>query len=149
MQLSSPDFAFGEHIPPRFTCDGEDINPELHIGDVPPQAKSLVLVVRDPDAPSGTWIHWALWNIDPQIERISAGTVPIGATEGMTDFGRTGYGGPCPPEGTHRYFFNLYALDTELKLGSSATVEDLTRAMESHILRESEYVGLYTREEEL
>ncbi|GAG65703.1 unnamed protein product, partial [marine sediment metagenome] len=106
-------------------------------------AKSLVLIVDDPDAPAKTWVHWTVWNIDPKTTEILENSIPQDAVEGVTDFGTSGYGGPCPPSGTHRYFFKLYALDTTLDLSSSATVEDIQEAMEGHILDSVELIGLY------
>ncbi len=105
----------------------------------------MVLIVEDPDAPTGTWIHWTLWNIDPSVDLIEAGHAPQGAIEGMTDFGRPGYGGPCPPEGTHRYFFKLYGLDTTLSLSPSMRAGDLREAMEGHIVSEAALMGIYSR----
>lgn len=133
-------------IPRKYTCDGRDINPPLQISGTPVGAKSLALIVDDPDAPRGTWVHWTVWNTSPEITSIAENSVPTGAVEGTTDFGRTGYGGPCPPSGTHRYFFKIYALDTFLNnLQSSATKADLEQAMQNHILDRAELVGLYKR----
>ncbi|RMD59433.1 YbhB/YbcL family Raf kinase inhibitor-like protein [Candidatus Parcubacteria bacterium] len=146
MFLASPNFESGESIPPKFTCDGDDISPALIIKDVPPQAKSLALIVDDPDAPMGTWLHWTVWNIDPAVSFIPEGTVPRGAVEGVTDFGKVGYGGPCPPSGTHRYFFKLYALDNKLNLPSGASLSDIKESIEGHILAEAQFVGTYGRE---
>lgn len=129
----------------RFTCDSEDVNPELEISGVPKEAKSLAIIVEDPDAPNGTWIHWTLWNIDPSVDTIKASSAPVGAIEGMTDFGRPGYGGPCPPEGTHRYFFKLYALDKSLDLTPSMRAGDLMEAMKGHTIASCELIGLYSR----
>lgn len=145
MELRSPDFEDKGTIPTRYTCDGADISPELEISGIPKEAKSLVLIVEDPDAPSGTWIHWTLWNIDPLVDHIPAGQAPRGAVEGVTDFGRPGYGGPCPPEGRHHYFFKLYALDTKLDLPSSMRAGDLGEAIEGHVVESCELVGLYSR----
>lgn len=143
MVISSPAFENNRDIPAKYTCDGDNVNPPLEISDVPEETKSLLLIVDDPDAPMGTWIHWTVWNINPQTKAIEENSVPQGATEGMTDFGQPGYGGPCPPSGTHRYFFKLYALDTALQLDSSAKVNDLETAMEGHILAQAELIGLY------
>lgn len=145
MRITSNAFDNNQPIPKKYTCDGENINPALTFHDVPEGTKSLVLIVDDPDAPRGTFTHWTVWNIDPAISFIEEGSVPEGAIEGMTDFGRPGYGGPCPPSGTHRYFFKLYALDIDLVLDSSATVFSLQRAMEGHILEKAELMGLYSR----
>jgi len=118
------------------------VNPPLKIKDVPKGTESLVLIVDDPDAPMGTWDHWIVWNIPP-TEAIDEDSVP--GIEGMNDFNRHSYGGPCPPSGTHRYFFKVYALDTSLHLDSNARKEDVERAMEAHILAEGEIVGRYSR----
>jgi len=145
MNISSPAFTDNAAIPSKYTCDGEDINPELEISDVPEKAKSLVLIADDPDAPVGLWIHWLIWNIDPKTTSIEENSVPDGAQEGTTSFGKTGYGGPCPPDKEHRYFFKLYALDTTLSLDSNETKEELESAMEGHIIDQTELVGLYDR----
>lgn len=149
MQLSSPAFTQNGRIPLLCTCDGEDRSPPLRVADVPGGAKSLVLIHDDPDAPAGTWVHWLLWNVDPRTKEIPAGSVPKGAVEGTTSFRRTGYGGPCPPSGTHRYFFKLYALDTVLDLPSSADKKKLEAAMEGHIIAQAELIGLYSRQPSL
>ena len=148
MELESPDFVHNTLIPSKYTCDGEDINPTLRIKAVPGDAESLALVVDDPDAPDGTWTHWTLWNIDPDTEVIASATTPAGSIEGTTSFGQPGYGGPCPPSGTHRYFFRLYALDSELDLDSKATVEELLEAIEGKVLAQCELIGLYSRDSE-
>ena len=145
MRLESSAFENNSFIPSKYTCDGENVNPPLKISGVPQKAKSLVLIVDDPDAPRGTWVHWTVWNISSQTTEIAENSVPQGAVEGMTDFGKPGYGGPCPPSGTHRYFFKIYALDTNLNLGSSAQVRDLKKAIENHILDKAELIGLYSR----
>src|SRR3989344_1940186 len=141
MKIQSSAFNNNETIPVKYTCDGENINPPLSFSDIPSDAKSLALVMDDPDAPSGTWVHWTVWNIDPKTIEI----VPQNAIEGTTSFGKPGYGGPCPPSGTHRYFFKLYALDNTLQLSASSTKEDLEKAMEGHIIGQTDLVGLYKR----
>lgn len=146
MKIESPSFKNNQPIPKKYACDGEDVNPPLVFAHVPLEAKSLVLVVDDPDAPRGTWVHWMLWNIPPQTKEILENSVPKGAVEGLTDFGRPGYGGPCPPLGTHRYFFKLYALDTILIISPQARVGDIEKAIDGHILDQAELVGLYSRE---
>lgn len=143
MKIESSAFENNGMIPAEYTCDGVNINPQLTIGGIPAGAESLVLIVDDPDAPGGTWVHWTVWNIDPLVTEIPENSIPMGAVEGVTDFGKTGYGGPCPPSGTHRYFFKLYALDTTLELDSSAAVQDINEAMDGHILESAELVGLY------
>jgi Raf kinase inhibitor-like YbhB/YbcL family protein len=145
MTLLSSAFEYNKKIPSRYTCDGENVSPPLMIGGIPAGAKSLALIVDDPDAPAGTWVHWLVWNIDPQTTEIAEGSVPQGAMEGKTSFGRGGYGGPCPPQGEHRYFFKLYALDTTLALSPKADKAVLEAAMDGHILKKAELVGLYSR----
>jgi len=115
MKVTSSAFQQGANIPSKFTCDGANTNPPLQISDVPAEAKSLVLIVDDPDAPSGLFTHWAVWNISPQATTIAEGSTPKGA-QGTNDFGKSGYGGPCPPSGAHRYYFRVFALDRELDL---------------------------------
>ena len=145
LKLSSPAFKHNQMIPSKHTCDGADVNPPLHIGNAPPEAKSLALIVEDPDAPAGTWVHWVLWNIDPKTIEIREGSVPSFAQQGMNDFRKHDYGGPCPPSGTHRYFFKLYALDTTLNLGPDTTKAVLERALKGHIVAQTELIGLYKR----
>lgn len=146
MKLTSPAFMHESSIPPKFTCDADNINPLLNISQVPEKANSIVLVVDDPDAPAGTWTHWTLWNIDPKITSIAENSVPQGAVEGATSFGRTGWGGPCPHSGTHRYFFKLYALDNMLDLNPDADASRLTKEMEGHILDQATLIGTYIRQ---
>jgi Raf kinase inhibitor-like YbhB/YbcL family protein len=145
IKIESTAFKDNEMIPADYTCDGSDINPQLIISGIPADAKSLVLIVEDRDAPAGTWIHWTVWNIDPAATEIPENSVPFGAVEGVTDFGEPGYRGPCPPSGTHHYFFKLYALDTDLGLSASATVQDIEEAMDGHMIDSAELVGLYKR----
>lgn len=145
IRISSAAFAQSGTIPAKYTCDGSDVSPPLMIGNVPPGAKSLALIVDDPDAPAGTWVHWVVWNIDPATKEIKENSLPRGAQEGMTDFRKRGYGGPCPPGGTHRYFFRLYALDSLMTLGPNTTRTLLEQAMKRHIVAQSELMGRYTR----
>ena len=144
MKLTSSVFANNGAIPSEFTCDGDDISPHLSISDVPKNAKSLALIMDDPDAPVGIFIHWVVWNIPPDTKEISKGEEPRGV-QGMTSFRRQGYGGPCPPSGTHRYFFKLYALDAELNLPEGSTKHDLENAMQSHIIAQAQLMGTYKR----
>lgn len=146
MQISSPAFANSQPIPAKYTCDGKDINPPLQISDVPAGTMSLALVSDDPDAPMGTWVHWLLWNISPAVTAIPENDVPAGVSQGTTSWQKPGYGGPCPPSGTHRYFFKLYALDAILNLSATAGKKDLESAMKGHILAQAELVGLYSRQ---
>lgn len=143
MRLTSPDFKHNEMIPEKFTCDGEDINPTLIIEDIPPEAKSLALIVDDPDAPMGTWVHWVVYDI-PVISQINEDSIP--GKQGMNDFRKKDYGGPCPPYGTHRYFFKIYALDHKLDLNEGLRKKEVENAMEGHILANAELIGLYKRQ---
>lgn len=145
MLLTSSSFERDQFIPAKFTCDGGDINPELHIQNVPDGAKSLALIMDDPDAPGRTFVHWLVWNIDPKTTIIKEESKPPGSTEGKTDFGRVGYGGPCPPSGAHRYFFKLYALDVALDLSAGSDKRELEEAMSGRVLAETELVGIYQR----
>jgi Raf kinase inhibitor-like YbhB/YbcL family protein len=145
MRISSPAFKHHEMIPSKFTCDGADMNPALVIENVPAEARSLALIMDDPDAPRGTWVHWVVWNINPKTREIRENAVPDGGKQGMNDFRKHDYGGPCPPSGTHRYFFKLYALDATLDLGPNTTKTQLESAIKGHILAQAEMVGLYKR----
>ncbi|MEW5805539.1 MAG: YbhB/YbcL family Raf kinase inhibitor-like protein [Patescibacteria group bacterium] len=142
--LFSPAFEHQGYILPEYTCDGENINPPLGIKNVSPEAKSLVLIVDDPDAPMGTWVHWVIFNLNPLIDFIEPGKEP-GGIVGLNSWGEAKYGGPCPPSGEHRYFFKLYALDKELDLGHGATKKDVVRTMEGHVLQSAELIGRYKR----
>ncbi len=146
MQLTSSNFNHHGKIPKKYTCDGENVNPALNIEQVPEGTKSLALVVDDPDAPAGDWVHWLVWNISPEIKKIEENSVPPSSLEGTTDFGAAKWGGPCPPSGEHRYFFKVYALDDYLDLDASAVKADVLKAMEGHILEKTELVGLYQRQ---
>jgi hypothetical protein len=145
MEIKSSAFEHGQLIPAKYTCDGENINPPLQIFDAPQDAKSLALIVDDPDAPSGVWVHWLAWNIDPKTKEIAENSVPASSVEGTTSFRRAGYGGPCPPSGVHRYFFKIYALDISLDLTASESKTDLEKAMANHILAQGELIGAYSR----
>lgn len=142
LTVKSVAFSHNGHIPPRYTCEGDDINPPIEIGNIPPEAKTLALIMEDPDAPRGTFDHWLLWNIRPN-EVIAEQSVP--GISGTNSFGKTGYGGPCPPSGTHRYFIRVYALDRELDLLAGAGKAELLRAMEGHVLLTGELMGLYQK----
>ena len=144
MKITSSAFQQGANIPSKFSCDGANTNPPLQISDVPPEAKSLVLIVDDPDAPSGLFTHWAVWNIPPQTNTIAEGSTPKGV-QGTNDFGRSGYGGPCPPSGTHRYYFRIFALDRELDLPFGAKRSQLDAAMKGHVIAQGELMGRYAR----
>jgi Raf kinase inhibitor-like YbhB/YbcL family protein len=147
MQLSSPAFAAGEVIPQKYTCDGNNISPPLEWNGVPENARSLVLIVDDPDAPRGTWSHWVVANIDPSTTSLpEGGPLPQQAREGRNDFRKHGYGGPCPPPGSaHRYFFHLYALDNALDVADDAGRADVLDAMQDHILAQGELMVTFQR----
>lgn len=144
MKLTSI-FNNNENIPSIYTCDGDDIAPILEISEVPKNTKELALIVDDPDAPMGTWVHWVLYNIPTATGTIDANNLPAGTKEGITDFKRLGWGGPCPPNGEHRYFFKLYALDKSVELEEGATKSQLENAMRNHIIDKVELIGLYKR----
>lgn len=145
MKITSPDFPDSSMIPTRFTGDGEDVNPTLEISGVPAAAKSLALIVDDPDAPRGTWTHWLVWNVPPATARIPENSVPEGAVQGTNDFPAARYNGPMPPSGTHRYFFKLYALDTVLNIPAGAKRRAVDEALRGHILDEAQWMGRYSR----
>jgi len=145
LQITSPVFPHNGMIPSKFTCDGADVSPTLSIADIPEKTRSLALIVDDPDAPAGTWVHWVVWNIGAGTKEIPEDSVPQGAIQGKNDFGKQGYGGPCPPSGIHRYFFKLYALDASLALKSGATKAQIEEAMKGHVLANAELIGLYRR----
>ncbi len=142
LDMSSTAFKAGEMIPAKYTCDGENINPPLDIKDIPEEAKCLALIVDDPNAPIGTWVHWFVWNI-PVTHHIKEGE--IHGVEGINDFQEHHYNGPCPPSGTHRYFFKVYALNAVLDLPDTAKKIQLERAMSEHIIGIGELIGLYKR----
>jgi Raf kinase inhibitor-like YbhB/YbcL family protein len=153
MKLTSPAFANGAEIPARYTCEGEDLSPPLAWSGVPAGAKSLALVVDDPDAPDPkaplrNWVHWVAYNFPPSASRLAEGVkeLPAGARQGQNDWQRPGYGGPCPPIGRHRYFHKLYALDTVLPDLGGATKQKLETAMRGHILAEAQLVGTYEKQ---
>lgn len=152
--LTSASFANEGMIPPRHTCDGDDLSPQLQWAGIPANTLSLALVMDDPDAPDPkapvqTWVHWVLYNIPPQahelIEGVAAAKLPPGTLQGLNDWRRTGYGGPCPPAGRHRYFFKLFALDIRLPLLNIPTKAALLNAMQGHVLASAELLGLYQR----
>lgn len=145
MFISSPEFKNNQEIPKKFTCDGQNVSPPLEFNDIPMGVKSLVLIVDDPDAPSGVWVHWTLWNIATSIKKIEEASTPKDAICGTTSSGETGYHGPCPPSGTHRYFFKIYALDKTLDLSEDAGINELKNAMSGHVIEYAELIGLYSR----
>ncbi len=144
MKIESEVFENNRNIPVKYTCRGEGTRPALIISGVPEEAKSLALIVDDPDAPSGDFVHWVAWNIDPKISRISEGD--RADEEGYTSLGKPGYVAPCPPSGVHHYHFKLYALDQMLSLPRSSTKADLLKAMEGYILESATLTGLYGKE---
>jgi Raf kinase inhibitor-like YbhB/YbcL family protein len=145
MKLSSPVFKDGQKIPKDYTRDGADKNPPLRLDEVPEDAKSLALIVDDPDAPSGTFNHWLLFNVDPRIHDIHEGSAPVMATQGRNDWGEVDYGGPKPPSGEHRYHFKAFALDTVLPLARGTKREELEQAMTGHVLDQATLIGRYAR----
>lgn len=145
MKISSPAFKDKQMIPQKYTRDGENVNPPLQITDIPPNTQSLVLIVDDPDAPGGDWVHWLVWNIKPTIKSIIENGAPKEAIQGFNDRGDQGYGGPYPPFGTHRYQFKIYALDTILNLPPNSRKKDLEDSMKGHILDKDILIGLYQR----
>ena len=142
LKVSSTAFVNNGIIPLKYTCDGDNVNPPLHITNIPEKTKSLVLIVDDLDAPMKTWLHWLVWDIEPS-GRIEEDSVP--GIEGSNDFRRNSYGGPCPPSGTHRYFFKMYAVDTKLGLKSGASLEDVEQGMKGHIIAQGQLMGKYSR----
>jgi len=150
IKVKSEAFEEGGMIPKKYTCDGEDASPPLSWTGVPEGTKALALICDDPDAPVGTWVHWVIFNIPPDTIGLSENIPPervleSGARQGRNDFGNIGYGGPCPPRGTHRYYFKLYALDKKVDLEPGATKDELLKAMEGHVLAEGRLMGRYKR----
>lgn len=152
MKLTSPAFKEGESIPPIYTCDGKNISPPLEISNIPKNVKSLALIMDDPDIPDfakekfkvKVWDHWIVWNIPPETKEIHEGENPKGIL-GVNTRGNLAYGGPCPPDKEHRYFFKLYALDTRLNLKQGSNKKELEKAMQNHILAEVQLIGRYKR----
>lgn len=151
MKLSSATFGDGQRIPAKYTCEGEDVSPPLAWGEVPEGTRSLALIADDPDAPSGTFSHWVIFNIPPDSRGLTEAMpakpqLPNSARQGVTDFGGIGYGGPCPPPGKpHRYYFSLYALDQPLDLEAGASRQQVIKAMQGHTLARAQLVGIYQR----
>lgn len=143
IDVSSAAFNENGFIPRRYTCDGKDVNPALNFDHIPGEAQSLAIIVDDPDAPAGTWVHWVIWNI-PVTHHLKEGNT-IG-TQGINDFNKQIYRGPCPPKGTHRYFFKVYALDCKLEIPGRSNKAELEKAMTGHILGFGELIGLYKKE---
>ena len=149
LQLSSEAFTHGDAIPMRYTCEGKDLSPPLHWSGVPRGTRSLALIVSDPDAPRGTWYHWLIYEIPPTLSGLPAGTQPNAVSRaiahGLNSWQRTGYGGPCPPTGRHRYVFRLYALDRNLELPREPRAAALSQAMRGHVIAEAELIGTYEK----
>ena len=149
--VTSTAFDAETHIPVRYSCEGEDISPDLSWSGVPEGTKSFAVACLDPDAPPGTWVHWVLYDIPSDVKELSESipdddTLENGAKQGTNDFGNLGYGGPCPPSGTHRYFFKLYALDSILELEPGKTKAEVLDSMEGHLLAETQLIGKYSRQ---
>ncbi|MBI4487930.1 MAG: YbhB/YbcL family Raf kinase inhibitor-like protein [Deltaproteobacteria bacterium] len=151
MELKNSAFQNGADIPRKYTCDGTDVSPPLRWENSPPGTKTFALIADDPDAPVGTWVHWVIYDLPPETRELAEGvptsdTLPSGVKQGINDFRNVGYGGPCPPRGpAHRYFFKLYALDTETKLKPRATKQQLLDAIKGHIVAEAQLMGRYKR----
>ena len=151
LEITSNSFSAQQNIPKQYTCDAEDRSPELHWSKPPAGTKSVALIADDPDAPASTWVHWVLFNLPADTQNLPEGvpkseSLESGALQGTNDFGKIGYGGPCPPPGKpHRYFFKLYALDGKLNLKAGAKKADVERAMKGHVLAQGETVGRYGR----
>jgi len=150
LEVTSPAFTEGGMIPSKYTCEGADVSPPLNIKGIPEGTKSIALIADDPDAPRGIWIHWVLYDWPPEMLSIpenvpKAAELPNGAKQGMTDFGRPGYGGPCPPSGTHRYYFKVYALDKKIDKPAGLTKAQLLEEMKGHVLAEGVLMGRYAR----
>lgn len=150
IRITSSSFEEYGFIPTKYTCDDVDISPPLEWSGIPEGTKELALICDDPDAPMGTWVHWVMYNLPPNVQTLPENIPPIkvlgnGTTQGSNDFHKIGYGGPCPPGGTHRYFFKIYALDTELNLEPGKTKTELLKSMEGHILAEGQLMGKYKR----
>ena len=150
LNITSIAFEHNGMIPSKYTADGADVSPPIAWQGIPENAKSIALICDDPDAPMGTWVHWLVWNIPPETTGLDENVPPDavlqnGICQGTTDFGQTGYGGPAPPSGTHRYFFKVYALDTMLDLSADSVKPELEAAMDGHILAQGELIGKYAR----
>jgi Raf kinase inhibitor-like YbhB/YbcL family protein len=151
IQITSAAFDEGGMIPSKYTCDGDDISPPLKWDSVPDGTKSIALISDDPDAPMGTWVHWVLYNLPADKTELPQAfpaddKLPDGTRQGITDFGKTGYGGPCPPSGTHRYYFKIYALNTVIESSEVLNKKSLLKKMEGHILAQGQLMGKYKRQ---
>jgi len=151
MKIASSAFNEGQKIPSKYTCDGQDVSPPLEWDSLPDGTESFSLICDDPDAPRGTWVHWVVYDIPPHMKNLAENVPPdrelgSGIRQGKNDWLKIGYGGPCPPSGTHRYYFKLYALDTKLNLKPGLTKEQLLQAMKGHVLAEAQLMGKYQRQ---
>jgi hypothetical protein len=146
LEISSGDFSAGGSIPRRFTCEGKNDNPNIKIDGAPERTRTFALILDDRDAPGGKFTHWLVWNIPRETKEFTRGSVPNRVQQGVNDFGKVGYSGPCPTSGEHRYTFHLYALDTELKLSPKAHRRDVDTAIAGHILGEAKIMARYARE---
>jgi len=146
MKISSSKFNNNDLISKKYTCDGDNVNPPLDFSGIPVGTKSLAVIVDDPDAPSGTWTHWVVWNIEPNTSKIEEDSAPVNAIEGVNSYSKTSYDGPCPPSGTHHYFFKVFALDFKPNLSYSSGAKELEEAMIGHILEFAEISVKYSRE---
>jgi Raf kinase inhibitor-like YbhB/YbcL family protein len=146
MQLLSPDFKEGDFIPKKYSCDGDNLSPDFEVHGIPEGTTCLALIMEDPDARKRTFVHWVMWNMSFKTEEFSSKELPGSAIEGLNSAEKSGYIGPCPPSGTHRYFFKLFALDTSMSLAPESTSQDLETAMQGHIVAQTELVGMYTKQ---
>ena len=151
IKITSTAFENNGLIPAKYTCDEENISPPLQWEQIPEETKSIALICDDPDAPMGTRVHWILFNLPKETRELTenipvSDTLANGGSQGITDFGRAGYGGPCPPSGTHRYFFKIYALNTKIDMDSSADKSQLLKAMEGHVISQGQLIGKYKRQ---
>jgi Raf kinase inhibitor-like YbhB/YbcL family protein len=144
-KISSSAFENSGEIPRKYTCDGENVNPPLQFENAPVKAKSLALVFDDIDAPRGSYVHWILWNIAPNIKEVKEKSIPEGAVQGTNGFKKQNYGGPCPPKRAHKYVFKIYALDIFLNLDPRSTKTDLEKAIEGHVIGQAQWMGVYKR----
>src|SRR5438045_9479607 len=145
MKTTSPAFQEGGTIPEKFSKNGQNVNPELRIEGAPAEARSLALIVDDPDAPVGLFTHWLVWNVDPKTTEIAESSAPNGAVQGTNDYPNLGYGGPQPPSGTHRYYFKIFALDRELDLKSGAKRREVDAAIRGHVIGQGKLMGRYSK----
>lgn len=144
LKIFSPNFENGEEIPIKFTCKGENINPELVIENIPEGTQELVLIMDDPDAPKGTFTHWIVWNINPKINKIEENSTPIDTVVGINSANENKYHGPCPPSGTHRYFFKIFALNSKINLNFNTNKDKLEKTIKNYIIEQAELIGLFS-----